>query len=309
MNKFEWEDHATKQPFNGDALRVLWRYQHHADSESLITYPGIRQIASDTNISVERVGRYRRELIEAGWLVKTDQKTPSGEAKLRLAVGEDINNDTYLGQAGKKMNKKSKANLVPAAKQKKDERVKQMIGRNIESNASLEYPDSACLENGETPCLENGENEVSNIQTEQSRTTITRTTNNNHEPSASASVANAPSAPNDLLTVREEPRSKETTHTCLTDGTSLNPLGTAASGGTEYGPSLNFNEMTSNGFTYLLSNEGVDRVLNDEEPSAATDTQWFKDMNPLQRHRYMKENATPEEFKAWVLADLEGVSK
>lgn len=140
MNKFEWQRLAMKQLFNGEALRVLWCYQDHADADSLVTFPKIRDVATETGISVEKVGRYRRELLATGWLDESEEKTTRGNPKLVLAEGENIDERSYLGQK-KAVSAKSMANLVPAAKQKK-------------AAGSLDTPDESGLEHREDTGLE-----------------------------------------------------------------------------------------------------------------------------------------------------------
>lgn len=139
-NRFEWERVAFAQPFNGEAMRVLWCYASHADATTLLTFPKVRDVAAETRISVEKAGRYRRELLAAGWLTESDQKTTRGNPKLMLAVGEPIKEKSYLGEK-KAMSPKSMANLVPAAKQKK-------------AASSLDTPDESRLEHREGAGLE-----------------------------------------------------------------------------------------------------------------------------------------------------------
>lgn len=142
MNKFEWERHLYPQAFNGEALRVLGCYASHADADTLITFPTVRGVADITRISVEKVGRYRRELLATGWLKESNEKTTRGNPKLKLGVGEDIPAHSYLG-VKKVMNPKSMSNLVPAAKQKKAR--------------SLDTPDETGLEHREEAGLEHRE--------------------------------------------------------------------------------------------------------------------------------------------------------
>lgn len=166
LSRFEWEKHVLSQKFNGEALRVLWAYASYADAQTLITFPTIRQVAEDTNISVEKVGRYRTALLDTGWLLESAEKTSRGNAKLMLGIGEVISSG-YLGEK-RKVNNKSMANLIPAAKQKK-------------AAQSLDYPDEAGLENAENTGLENADIEALDYPdvTTNELNNQYRTTNNN----------------------------------------------------------------------------------------------------------------------------------
>lgn len=183
MTRFEWEAQAYSQPFNGEALRVLWCYANHADANTLLTFPKIRDVAEETRISVEKVGKYRKALLATGWLVESDEKTARGNAKLMLAVGGDIETYSYLGEK-KAMNPKSMGNLVPGAKQKKaagsldtpDE------SQATDSTQPLDTPDEAGLEHREGAGLEH--REIEGLDTPDVTTSELNnhslSTNNNH---------------------------------------------------------------------------------------------------------------------------------
>lgn len=199
MNRFDWERHTMAQPFNGEATRVLWAYASHADSETLITFPTIRQVADATGVSVEKVGRYRTELLATGWLVESDEKTSRGNPKLVLAVGDAIASRHYLGEK-KAVSARSMSNLIPAAKQKKDA-------------GSLDTPDEAGLEHREGTGLEH--REIQGLDTPDVTTSINnhiRTTNNNHA-SADAPVGE----------VRESVEPSNPSLIALADGTPDRP--------------------------------------------------------------------------------------
>lgn len=187
MNRFEWERQAYGQRFNGEALRVLWAYASHADADTMVTFPSIRKVSEQTGISVEKVQRFRKELLTAGWLVETDEMTTRGNKKLKLAAGADVVDASYLGTK-KAMSPKSRANLVPAAKQKKAR--------------SLDTPDTSRLEHREGTCLEH--RDIGSLDTPDVSTITNnqdRTTKNNQVPAdASAAAADQTIKENDKMT-------------------------------------------------------------------------------------------------------------
>ena len=185
ITRFDWERELLKQGMNGDALRVAMMYGTYADANTRITFPSIRDIADHTGLSVERVGKFRKALLDTGWLTESDEKTSRGNAKLVLTVGQHIEEASYLGTK-KAVSAKSMINLVPAAKQKKQQRRDDYLKGLQEKQAanSLDTPDTSRLEHRGNTRLEDREVEV--LDTPDVTTTI-----NNHSLSTKVNQTDA----------------------------------------------------------------------------------------------------------------------
>lgn len=176
--RFTWEKEAIKAELNGEAARVLWAYASFSDSDTLLTFPTIRQVADATGISVEKVGNYRKALLATGWLAEhPTEKTTRGNPKLMLAVGESIEEKSYLG-VKKAMNPKSMGNLVPGAKQKKKAQV-----LDTPDEAGLEHRENTGLEHRDIQALDTPDVTTSELNNH------SRTTSYNHAPADADAVA------------------------------------------------------------------------------------------------------------------------
>lgn len=240
MNKFEWERLTIAQPFNGDALRVLWCYCTHADAETMITFPKIRDVADMTGISVERVGKFRTKLLESGWLIESTELTTRGNPKLQLAVGEEIDQG-YLG-VKRRMNTNSMKNLVPAAYQK-------LKALDSPDEAGLGDAGRAGLEDAGAEPLDSPDVTTSELNNQ------FRTTNNNQRQDVPVS-ASASTDPSGIDSKLEE-------GSVLLDSWSCHSPKSELSEGLEV---IEFTKVQGfDGYVYSLSNTGVGRKLEPEE--------------------------------------------